>query len=232
MLYLIPVYLGENSSNNVFPQETLEVIQKTQHYIVENEKSARRFLKFIYPEIDQESLVFRHIGKGFKREELSEVVQDLQKVESVGLLSEAGTPCIADPGYLIVNWAHQNHIKVHPLVGPSSIYLALMASGMNGQNFEFHGYLPIDKNERKRKLKELEKESSFKNKTQIFMETPYRNRKLVEDLISTLQNNTQLCIATHVSLPDESIVSQAISLWRNHNIDIHKKPSIFLIQAY
>ncbi len=231
MLYLIPTYLGENSPKEVFPIETLKLIPRIHHYIVENEKSARRFLRFIYPEVNQSQLVLRSIGKGFRKEAIDEVTQDLTNGHSVGLLSEAGTPCIADPGNLVVEWAHQHEIKVHPLVGPSSILLALMASGMNGQHFEFHGYLPITQNEKKKTLKKLEQESVLFGKTQIFMETPYRNESMLKDLLQTLKPHTQLCIATDISLATEDIFSAPIHHWKNRRIALNKRPSIFLIEA-
>ncbi len=231
MLYLIPVYLGENSSLNVFPKEVIDTIKRLRYFIVENEKSARKFIRFIDPEVDQSSLHFQLIDKRFSESDIPEVTIYLQEGKEVGLLSEAGTPCIADPGNIVVHWAHQNGVQVKPMVGPSSIYLSLMASGLNGQNFQFHGYLPIDKSEKRKRLKQLELESRKEQKTQIFMETPYRNNALLEDLFSSLSQECRLCIATEVSLPEEQIHTSTIKEWKSRKIEIHKKPSIFLIQA-
>jgi len=151
--------------------------------------------------------------------------------KSVGLISEAGCPGIADPGQSLVRWAHQNHVKVVPLIGPSSVFLALMASGMNGQQFTFHGYLPVSSSERKKKLKQLEEESQRNRQTQLFIETPYRNDSLLKDILEVLRPSTALCIASNITLPGEFICTRPVSAWKKNLPDLKKKPSIFLLQA-
>ncbi len=229
MLYLIPSYLGDDSPHNIFPPELCEVVKSLQYFIVENEKSARKFIRFINPEVDQSSLHFEWIDKRFSSSDLPEVTRFLQDGKQVGLISEAGAPCIADPGSLVVEWAHRNKIKVKPLVGPSSIFLALMASGMNGQNFQFHGYLSIDRKEKAKEIRNLELESKKECKTQLFMETPYRNNALMELLLEVLSQDTLLCVASNITLSNESIRTMPVSEWKRQNIELHKKPSIFLI---
>ena len=230
-LYLIPSFLGEDSSTDIFSPQLKELLPTLTHFIVENEKTARKFIKFINPEVNQQSLVFTILDKRFQAEELEEIVQFLRNGNSVGLISEAGTPCIADPGNVVVAWAHEHHIPVIPLVGPSSILLALMASGMNGQKFEFHGYLPIDKSDKKIELKKIELESLQQSKTQIFMETPFRNNTLFEDLKNALKPTTKLCIASNITLKTEFIKTKTIQQWKTEKLDLHKIPTIFIIQA-
>ena len=229
-LYLIPTRLGDNPPLEVLPISIKKVVESINHYIAENEKSARRFIKRITPSKSQSSLSFKVLNKYTTHEDKATFLNACLEGNSVGLLSEAGCPAIADPGSDIVRMAHQLGVKVIPLVGPSSILLALMASGMNGQNFTFNGYLPIDRNERKRKLKQLEKLSKEQNQAQIFIETPYRNEKLLDDITQALYPETRLCVASDLTLPTEYIKSQAIKYWRNHKADLHKRPTIFILQ--
>lgn len=229
-LYLIPTTLGETEPLEVMPLSVKKVIEQIDYFIVENEKSARRFIKKIAPKKQQPQLILKLLDKYAIETETQTYLDVCKEGIHIGLLSEAGVPAIADPGANIVKLAHQKNIKVVPLVGPSSILMAMMSSGMNGQNFAFNGYLPIDKGERKKALKNLEKLSLDKNQSQIFIETPYRNEKMFLDLKSTLSSNTSLCIAADITLPTEYIKTYTIKDWKHQKPDLHKKPAIFIIQ--
>jgi 16S rRNA (cytidine1402-2'-O)-methyltransferase len=229
-LYLIPTTLGENEPLEVMPYSVRKMVELIDYYIVENEKSARRFIKKITPKKSQPSLVLMKLDKYADELETRTYLDACEQGISVGLLSEAGVPAVADPGATIVKLAHEKGIQVVPLVGPSSILLALMASGMNGQNFAFNGYLPIDKVDRKKAIKELERLSKDRNQSQIFIETPYRNEKMFSDLKSTLTPQTRLCIAADITLPDEYIKTYTIAEWKKQQPDLHKRPAIFIIQ--
>ncbi len=230
-LYLIPSLLGEVDFRKNIPDYNLEIIHQIRIFVVENEKSARKFIKTILPEKSQQELEIYILDKRTTDKELSELKKLFLRNESVGVISEAGLPAVADPGARLVKLAHLNNVKVVPLVGPSSIMLALMASGMNGQQFCFHGYLPIDKSERKKAIQKLENESRKTGFTQIFMETPYRNNQLIEDLVNNCQPSTTLCVAASISLPDEFIVTKSIKEWSQKKADFHKKPAIFLLES-
>tara|TARA_Y100000815_G_scaffold219425_1_gene205111 strand:+ start:302 stop:1018 length:717 start_codon:yes stop_codon:yes gene_type:complete len=229
-LYLIPTRLGDNPPLEVLPISIKKTIEDLDFYIVENEKTARRFIKRISPGKSQPSLKLKVLNKYTTEAERNTYLNDCLEGISVGLLSEAGCPAIADPGADIVRLAHQMDIRVVPLVGPSSILLALMGSGMNGQSFTFNGYLPIDKGERKAKLKTLERLSFEQNQAQIFIETPYRNMKMLEDLVNTLQPNTRVSVACDLTLPTEFIKTKAAKDWKHNKEDLHKRPAIFIIQ--
>ncbi|WP_378187199.1 SAM-dependent methyltransferase [Aquimarina sp. W85] len=229
-LYLIPTRLGDDVPLEVLPISIKKVLEQVNHYIVENEKPARRFIKKISPSKSQRSLIINTVNKYTNEEEIPGFLDPCFNGESVGLLSDAGCPGIADPGAEIIRMAHEKDIQVTPLVGPSSILLAMMSSGMNGQNFAFNGYLPIDKQERKGTIKHLERISSEKNQAQLFIETPYRNDKMLEDLKSILQSNTRLCIACDITLTTEYIVTKTIAEWNKITIDLHKRPTMFIIQ--
>ncbi|MBO3117336.1 SAM-dependent methyltransferase [Winogradskyella sp. DF17] len=229
-LFLIPTRLGDNPPLEVLPIAIKKVIEELDNYIVENEKTARRFIKRVTPNKSQPSLKINVLNKYTTEEERNSYLDPCLAGESVGLISEAGCPAIADPGSDIVSLAHQLNIEVVPLVGPSSIILALMASGMNGQSFTFNGYLPIERNERKIKLKQLERFSQENNQAQIFIETPYRNMKMLEDITKYLNNTTRVCIACDLTLPTQSIKTQTIENWKLSNEDFHKRPAIFIIQ--
>ena len=229
-LYLIPTRLGDNAPLEVLPISVKKVIESIDDYIVENEKTARRFIKKISSGKSQASLTIHILNKYTKPDEFQSFLEACKSGKSIGLLSEAGCPGIADPGADIVKIAHENNIRVIPLVGPSSILLALMSSGMNGQSFTFNGYLPIDKAERKTKLKQLERISVEQNQSQIFIETPYRNNKMVEDICAILQNQTRLCIACDITLPTEYIKTKTVEEWKHITVDLHKRPAIFIIQ--
>lgn len=228
-LYLIPTRLGDNPPLEVLPLSIKKVIESVDNYIVENEKTARHFIKKISPKKPQPSLQINTLNKYTDSNELISYLDACKTGKSIGLLSEAGCPGIADPGADIVKLAHQNNIQVVPLVGPSSIILALMSSGMNGQSFAFNGYLPIDKQQKKQELKRFEKLSFEQQQSQIFIETPYRNNKLLEDIISILHPQTRLCIACDLTLSSEYIKTMTILEWKKVNIDLHKRPAIFII---
>ncbi|AUC14719.1 SAM-dependent methyltransferase [Tenacibaculum sp. SZ-18] len=230
-LYLIPTTLGDTEPLEVMPISVKKVIETLDHFIVENEKTARRYIKRITPSKVQAELHFMKIDKFSHELETRNYLDVCQEGVSVGVLSEAGVPGVADPGATIVKQAHEKGIQVIPLVGPSSILLAMMASGMNGQNFAFNGYLPIDKSDKKKAIKELERLSRDKKQSQIFIETPYRNGKMLDDLRATLQANTRLCVACDITLPSEYIKTLPVSKWKSENPDLHKRPAIFIIQA-
>ena len=229
-LYLIPTTLGETEPLEVMPLSVKKVVEQIEYYIVENEKSARRFIKKISPKKQQDSLKIMLLDKYAEELETNTYLDVCQQGINVGLLSEAGVPAVADPGAIIVKLAHQKNIQVVPLVGPSSILMAMMSSGMNGQNFAFNGYLPIDKGDRKRAVKDLEKLSQDKNQSQIFIETPYRNEKMFADLKVALSPTTYLCIAADITLPSEYIKTMMVKDWKHQQPDLHKKPAIFIIQ--
>jgi 16S rRNA (cytidine1402-2'-O)-methyltransferase len=228
-LYLIPVTMGECDPMDVLPQTVKRAIELIDYYIVENEKTARKSIKAVLPEKKQSELVLFALNKHTDVKEHLSFIQPLLEGKNVGLMSEAGCPGVADPGAVIVKLAHEKGIQVIPLVGPSSILLAMMASGMNGQSFTFNGYLPIDKGEKKSALKNLEKLSFDKNQSQIFIETPYRNNKLLEDILQALQPSTHLCIATDITLPTEYIKTLRAADWKKTKVDLHNRPTIFII---
>lgn len=228
-LYLIPSDIGNDKLTDVLPQKVFDVILKTEVFIVENLRTARRFLRKAGFRQDFEKISFHLLDKHTKPEEYQSFLASCLQGKNTGLLSEAGTPCIADPGSAIVNLAHRQNIRVIPLVGPSSILLALMASGFNGQHFCFHGYLPIKKHERESKLRDLEKAAFSLNQTQIFIETPYRNMQMFASIIKTCNNKTQLCIATNISAEHEVIKKMPVSEWKKAKVDLHKKPTVYLI---
>jgi 16S rRNA (cytidine1402-2'-O)-methyltransferase len=228
-LYLIPVTMGECDPMDVLPQTVKRVVELIDYYIVENEKTARKSIKGVLPEKKQSELVLFTLNKHTDAKEHLNFIEPLLAGKNMGLMSEAGCPGVADPGAVIVKLAHEKGIQVIPLVGPSSILLAMMASGMNGQSFTFNGYLPIDKGVKKSALKNFEKLSFDKNQSQIFIETPYRNNKLLEDILQALQPSTHLCIATDITLPTEYIKTLRVADWKKTKVDLHNRPTIFII---
>lgn len=228
-LYLIPTTLGDTEPLNVLPLTVKKIIEQVDIYIVENEKTARRDIKKISPGKKQAELKLFPLNKFTDENELPTYIEPCKKGLNVGLLSEAGCPGVADPGADIVKLAHENNIKVVPLVGPSSILMAMMSSGMNGQSFAFNGYLPIDKVERKQEIKRLERLSIQQNQSQLFIETPYRNNKFLEDLCNTLNSNTAICVACDITLPTEYIKTMSANAWKKNNVDLHKRPTLFII---
>lgn len=228
-LYLIPVTLGEETApSQVLPAAVLEVLNDITVFITEDERSARRFLKKAGYTRPLTEAVMHSIGKHAEGNR-SAYLETAEKGGLVGLLSEAGCPGIADPGADIVKMAHEKNIRVVPLVGPSSILLALMASGFNGQSFCFHGYLPIDKNERARKIRLLDREAAKHRQSQIFIETPFRNEQLFAELVQHCEPSTRLCIACDLTLPSEFIRTASISEWKKNKPELHKRPAVFVI---
>lgn len=230
-LYLIPTTLGENEPLEVLPISIKRAIENINYYIVENEKTARRSIKKISSSKSQPSLHLEVLNKYTEQQALSGYLEPCLKGHDVGILSEAGCPGIADPGADVVKIAHEKGIQVVPLVGPSSILLALMASGMNGQSFAFKGYLPIDSADRKKAIKQMEKISTDEHQSQICIETPYRNDKLLAEMLKTLSNQTLLCIACDITLPTEYIFTKTVADWKKTPVDLHKRPAIFIIQG-
>lgn len=229
-LYLIPVPLGDDVAAASFTPYLGETINAIDEYIVENGKTARKFLKQAGLRIPQDKLILHDYGK-YARNQLDSTLffSGLLEGKDVGLMSEAGCPGIADPGADIVAEAHRLGIKVVPLVGPSSILLALMASGFNGQSFTFHGYLPIDKGARAKGIALLEQKAVKEKQTQLFIETPFRNNQLLAELLRVCKPQTRLCVAVNLTAADERVISQPIRKWREGNYDFHKKPAIFLL---
>ncbi len=231
-LFLIPASLGEADLNSVWPAGHKEIINTIDVFIVENIRTARRFLKKAGYKLSFDDAIFHLLNKHTSESESALFLNAAKEGKWVGLLSEAGCPGVADPGQLIVSEAHARGIPVKPLVGANSILLALMASGMNGQSFCFQGYLPIDKKMRNQKIRELESNSQRTGATQIFMETPFRNNQLTEDLLKNCHPATRLCIAAELTAPEEYIASKSIGEWRKTKIpDLHKRPAIFLLLA-
>ncbi|MTI86408.1 MAG: SAM-dependent methyltransferase [Balneolaceae bacterium] len=232
-LYLIPTTLGKTSGNNTLPEYTLEILRKLDVLVVENIQTTSRFLQWVGDTIPEYEIDFYQLNKRTPDHEVFSFLKPLKKGKDVGLLSEAGAPAVADPGSTLVRMAHQNNIRVMPLTGPSSILLALMASGFNGQQFAFHGYLPIDQKKRKQMIIQLEGASKRHNRTQIFMETPHRNNALLKDLLKTCNPASWLCTATDITLPNEQIISKQISDWHTtRKPDLQKRPTIFILYGH
>lgn len=231
-LYLIPVTLGDTPISNVLPTYNKEIILSIRHFIVEEMRTARRFLKAVEKSIDIDALTFYEMGKHADASRFSQYLEPLRKGLPVGVISEAGCPAVADPGADVVAIAQREGLRVVPLVGPSSILLAVMASGFNGQSFAFHGYLPIDGGARAKRLKQLESRSAAEHQTQLFIETPYRNEKLMADLLATCNPQTKLCIAAGLTTEQEYVRSQSIRDWKKNGLpQISKIPTIFAIYA-
>jgi 16S rRNA (cytidine1402-2'-O)-methyltransferase len=228
-LYLIPNLLGESPWQHVLPSGLPGILMNLRYFVVEDVRNARRFLKKLVPEIQIDELHFFELNKYTSEIQKAEYIQSMAEGNNAGLISEAGCPGVADPGADIVRLAHQKKITVIPLVGPSSILLALMASGLNGQQFAFHGYLPVKQEERIRKILQLERQAQSLNQTQIFIETPYRNNQLIHDLIKNCQPSTLLCIAADLTSENEFIRTNAIAGWKNQVPDLDKRPAIFLL---
>lgn len=227
-LYLIPNLLGESKHQSVLPNEVVTILDSLEYFVVENERTARAFIKHVLPDKKQSDLKMEILDKQTDPLEIPGFLAPIERGYDVGVISEAGVPCVADPGADLVNIAHRRDIGVRPLVGPSSILLALMSSGFNGQQFAFRGYLPFDKTVRKKVLSFMEREIR-QGVTQIFMETPYRNNKLIEELVKMLHPDTRLCIACDLTLNTEFIKTKSLSEWSKGWPDLHKRPAIFLI---
>jgi 16S rRNA (cytidine1402-2'-O)-methyltransferase len=229
-LFLIPCTLGNTAPLEVLPLSVKKAVEEINHFIVEHEKNARAFIKSIAPKKSQPDLHFSLINKYTEESEIPDMLTHCLNGFNIGVISDAGCPGIADPGAAVVEQAHIKGIKVVPLVGPSSILLAMMASGFNGQNFSFNGYLPIEKGERKLEIKRLERLSVEQNQSQLFIETPYRNNQMLESLINTLHPQTHICVACDITLTTEYIKTYTANNWKNIKVDLHKRPTIFILQ--
>ena len=228
-LYLLPNVLHEGNWQSVLPVTVKEIIGRTRYYIVENIRTTRRFLKQVDPDIDIDGLTFYELNKHTEAEAVTGFLHPLEQGENMAVVSEAGCPGVADPGAGVVEIAHRKGLKVVPVVGPSSILLALMASGMNGQNFAFNGYLPVKSPERSRAISALEHKAVAGNQTQLFIETPYRNNALVADLLKVCAPSTLLCIAANLTGENEFIATKPVGQWKKQVPDLHKQPAIFLL---
>ena len=229
-LYLIPTLLADDTVSQVLPPTIREVIEKTDTYFVENVRSARRFISGLKTSRVIDETTFFDLDKDTPPTDTRRQIQELtERKRNAGVLSEAGCPGVADPGAVIVGMAHTLGWRVEPLVGPSSILLALMASGMSGQSFVFHGYIPIERQDRARTLRHLEKEAQTRQQTQIFMETPYRNDALFADVVANCQPNTRLCVACNLTAPDAFVRTLSIREWKSQVPDLRKKPTVFLL---
>lgn len=229
-LYLIPVTLGETSTDQVLPSYNHDIIMGIRHFIVENVRSARRFLRQTDREFPIDDSTFYEMGKHADEHQFSQYLQALRDGKPMGVISEAGCPAVADPGADIVAIAQRQNLRVIPLVGPSSMIMAVMASGLNGQSFAFNGYLPVDDTDRARKLKALESRAWNERQTQLFIETPYRNQKMFQALLQSLRPQTRMCIAAGITTADEYIHTHTIAEWKKTELpDLSKVPAIFLI---
>lgn len=228
-LYLIPVTLGDTPHSQVLPDYNTEVIRNIRHFIVEDLRSARRFLKKVDRDINIDELTFYAMGKHASPEAFASYLHPLEQGMPVGVISEAGCPAVADPGADVVAIAQRKNLRVVPLVGPSSIILSVMGSGFNGQSFAFHGYLPIEPAERAKKLKMLEQRVYNEHQTQLFIETPYRNNKMIEDILHNCRPQTKLCIAANITCEGEYIKTKTVREWQGKTPDLSKIPCIFLL---
>lgn len=231
-LFLIPNVLAENTAQSVISPQVKEVIAHTKIFLVENLRTARRYISSLKLGVNLEEIHMEILDKDTLPETMSRLMQPLMNGADIGIISEAGCPGIADPGAVAVAFAHHKGIQVVPLSGPSSMFLALMGSGFSGQSFAFHGYLPIDKKDRSAAIKKLEAESLREKRTQIFMETPFRNNQLLEDLLATLNPNTKLCIAKNITGSDEMILTKTANEWKKLPLDLHKIPTVFILQNF
>lgn len=229
ILYLIPNSLGNPDPQVFLPARVISLIPSLKYLVVENTRNARRYLKSIERSIDIDSITFFELNKHTKSEDIHSFLQPLMQGNDTGILSEAGVPGVADPGAEVVRLAHQLGAKVVPLTGPSSILLALMASGQNGQSFRFLGYLPVKSQERIHALRNLESKALKEHETQIFIETPYRNMQLLQDILTTCRPDTKLTVAVDLTTETESVITLAVSEWKKKKPELHKRPAIFLI---
>lgn len=231
-LYLIPVPLGRSPTDAVLPHVVSDCAKNLSQFVAENAKSARAFLKALPAALPLQQIEIHELSEHTPASALPALLAPLLAGKDVGLISEAGCPAVADPGANLVALAQREGIKVVPMVGPSSILLALMGSGLSGQNFAFHGYLPIKDEERQKKLRDLEKDSRQERRAQIFIETPYRNRQMLETLLKTCADSTRICVATDLTLDSESITTRTPAEWRRQGLpEIDRRPTVFLLQA-
>jgi len=230
-LFLIPAPLGDGEAEAVIPKGTLNILLSLRFFVVEELRTARRYLKKAGIKTPLEQIALFELNEHTPETDIPALLQPVLEGNDMGLLSEAGAPAVADPGSGLVALAHRRHVEVIPLVGPSSLLLALMASGLNGQSFAFSGYLPVKSRERLQRIRQLEKRSIAERQTQLFMETPYRNHALLNDLLTCCSPGTRLCIAADITMPDAYIRTQTIAGWKKTTVNIHKKPCIFLMQG-
>ena len=228
-LYLIPTTLGETALDTILPAQNDQIVISLKYFIVENIRTARRFLKKVNREINIDELTFFELNQHTSPEEIRTFLKPMQEGQDMGVISEAGCPAVADPGADVVAIAQQRNYVVKPLVGPSSILLSLMASGFNGQSFTFHGYLPIQQSDRAKMLKKMEVQIYNNNQTQLFIETPYRNMKMLEDILTVCMPDTKLCIAVDITLETEFIKTKTVKEWKSQKPDLNKRPCIFLL---
>lgn len=231
-IYLIPCTLGDTSVHDVLPRKVFDIIDSLDYFIVENIRSARRFIRKVSANKNIDAITFFELNKKTNELVIPEYLKPLMNGNDIGIISEAGNPGIADPGNILVSAAHKKQIKVEPLTGPSSILLALISSGLNGQNFAFNGYLPVQSKDRTKAIQSLETKSRNEKQSQIFMETPYRNMKMLEDILRVCNSKTSLCIAADITMETEYIQTKTISEWKKSIPDLHKRPAIFIIQSY
>ena len=228
-LFLIPVSLGETNNDKLFPALNLRLLEDLKYMVVENEKTARRFIRSTGNKRDFDQLELILLDKRTRQHEICRPIELLLQGKDVGIMSEAGCPGVADPGQILMAEAHNYNIRVQPLIGPSSILLGLMASGLNGQGFTFHGYLPIDKRDRVKKLRDLDSAVARTGFTQIFMETPYRNQHLFDDVLKSCNAKHKLCVAVDITMESELIKTLIIAQWKAEKINLHKRPCMFLL---
>jgi len=228
-LYLIPNLLGETPIKRVLPDFNIKIINQLKHFIIETPKNANALLKKAGVKTPFEGITFYTLDEHTHSDDLPEILEPLKKGFDVGLMTDAGIPSIADPGELVVGWAHENKVKVVPLIGPSSIFLALAASGLNAESFTFHGYLPVKTEERKKKIKELDIIARKTKYTQIFIETPYRNQSLLQDIVKTCHPDTKLCVAVNLTMQNERISTFSIYEWQVKNYSVDRLPAVFLL---
>lgn len=229
-LFLIPALLGATTAEQVIPVGTLDVVRTLRFFVVENVRTARRMLSKMQMPCPIDELQFVELDKHKPGNlDLMTYLGPALEGHDVGVMSEAGTPCVADPGALVVELAHQAGVQVVPLTGPNAMILALMASGFNGQSFAFHGYIPIKNPERVQKIKALERQSAANDETEMFIETPFRNNAMIDEIVKNCHPNTMLCVASNITMPDEKIVSESISKWKSIKYDWNKKPAVFLL---
>jgi 16S rRNA (cytidine1402-2'-O)-methyltransferase len=231
-IYLIPCTLGDTSVHDVLPRKVFDIIDSLDYFIVENIRSARRFIRKVSANKNIDAITFFELNKKTNELVIPQYLKPLMNGNDIGIISEAGNPGIADPGNIIVSAAHKKQIKVEPLTGPSSILLALISSGLNGQNFAFNGYLPVQSKDRAKAIQSLETKSRNEKQSQIFMETPYRNMKMLEDILRVCNSKTSLCIAADITMETEYIQTKTISEWKKSIPDLNKRPAIFIIQSY
>jgi 16S rRNA (cytidine1402-2'-O)-methyltransferase len=230
-VYLIPTTIGESGTSRVIPTEVAEIVKDIRYFVVENIRTARRYLRKLYPQINIDELHFFELNQHTDSRVIEEYLSPVLEGFDVGIISESGCPGIADPGAEVVRLSHMRQIRVIPLVGPSSVLLSLMASGLNGQHFAFLGYIPLRHAERLKAIREIEKRSVVEKQTQIFIETPYRNNQLIQDLLNTLNDHTRLCLACDITMDTEYIKTQTVAMWKRGIPDLNKRPAIFLLQG-